>query len=803
MRLFFGKRLTLLVVFAALGFSMCSNPSGGDTAPGYTPVVLVSIAVTTQPTKTVYVRGEALDISGLVVTGTYTDATTKPETVTLNNITGYNADTQGAQILTITINGKTTTFNVTVNDAALESIAVTTPPTKTVYAKGEALDISGLVVTGTYNDSTTKPETVTLDNITGYNALPDATPSNQTLTVTINGKTATFNVTVNAATLVSIAVTAQPTKTVYAKGEALDISGLVVTGTYTDATTRPETVTLSDITGYNADTQGAQTLTVTINGKTATFNVTVNDAALESIAVTTPPTKTVYAKGEALDISGLVVTGTYSDESTKIETVTTANITGYNPNTLGSQTLTVTINGKTTTFNVTVNAAALVSIAVTTQPTKTVYAKGEALDITGLVVTGTYTDTTTRPESVTLSDITGYNALPATTPNTQTLTVTVNGKTTTFNVTVNAAVLVSIAVTTPSTKTVYAKGEALDISGLVVTGTYTDATTRPETVVLSDITGYNALPATTPNTQTLTVTINGKTTTFNVTVNAAALVSITVTTQPTKTVYAKGEALDITGLVVTGTYTDTTTKPETVTTANITGYNPNTLGSQTLTVTVNGKTADFNVTVKNNDSGLTGFAVTGAGTVSGSGQSMSAVMNDWSTTSVTIGHGALPSGASVQYRLNTDVYSSNPVLSPLVPGTAAAAWIKVSAEAGGAHFTEYKITLNWPVGNAGLTITFANLEDENFVFPEETIYKVTHNGADRFDTRTLTLVPPEETTYTGIQWWIDGVHKPSADDSLTLTLNAVDYSLGSYPLTVEVWKGTVPYSKTIDFHVAY
>jgi hypothetical protein len=361
-------------------------------------------------------------------------------------------------------------------------------------------------------------------------------------------------------------------------------------------------------------------------------------------------------------------------------------------------------------------------------------------------------------------------------------------------------VLVSIAVTTQPAKTVYIKGEPLDITGLVVTGTYSDGSTKPETVTLTDISGYDA---DTLNTQTLTVTINGKTATFTVTVNATALVSIAVTAQPTKTVYAKGEPLDITGLVVTGTYTDNTTMPETVTLDNISGYNANTLGSQTLTVTVNGKTNVFNVTVKNTDSSLTGFTVTGAGTVSGSGQSMNATMNDWSTTSVTIGHGTLPSGAAAQYRLNAGAYGSSPVLTPLVPGTEAAVWIKVSAEAGGTYVTEYKITLNWPVGNAGLTITFDDLEDENFVFPEETIYKVTYNGVDRFNTKTLTLVPPEGTSYTGIQWWINGTHKASADDSLTLTLNAADYSLGKYPVTVEVWKGTVPYSKTIDFNVAY
>jgi hypothetical protein len=240
------------------------------------------------------------------------------------------------------------------DEPILQSIAVTSPPTKTVYVKGDALDISGLVVTGTYANGTTKQETVNLSNISGYDA---NTTDTKTLTVRVGGKTATFTVTVNDTALQSIAITSQPTKTVYTQGEALDLSGLVVTGTYADGTSKTETVGIANVRGYNANTTGQQSLTVTLNGKTATFTVTVNagGAVLQSIAITSPPTKTVYTPGEALNLSGLVVTGTYAGGTTKVETVGIADISGYNENTTGTQTLTVTVNGKTATFTVSVN----------------------------------------------------------------------------------------------------------------------------------------------------------------------------------------------------------------------------------------------------------------------------------------------------------------------------------------------------------------------------------------------------------------------------------------------------------------
>jgi hypothetical protein len=187
----FGKSaMTALLVTLLIGTTLGCSDLLDDPS-------LLRITITSPPTKTVYELGEALSISGLVVTGTYADGTTKTETVSLDNISGYNADATGTQTLTVTVGEKTATFTVTVNasesDAVLQSIAVTNPPTKTVYELSEPLDISGLAVTGTYSDGTTKTETVSLADISGYNA--DATGT-QTLTVTVGGKTATFTVTI-------------------------------------------------------------------------------------------------------------------------------------------------------------------------------------------------------------------------------------------------------------------------------------------------------------------------------------------------------------------------------------------------------------------------------------------------------------------------------------------------------------------------------------------------------------------------------------------------------------------------------
>ena len=76
--------------------------------------------------------------------------------------------------------------------------------------------------------------------------------------------------------LTKIEITAEPTKIVYLVGEELDLTGLVVTAHYSDKTSG--VVTDYTWSGYDKNTEGNQTITVTYQQKTATFRVTVTYA---------------------------------------------------------------------------------------------------------------------------------------------------------------------------------------------------------------------------------------------------------------------------------------------------------------------------------------------------------------------------------------------------------------------------------------------------------------------------------------------------------------------------------------------
>ena len=81
----------------------------------------------------------------------------------------------------------------------LSSIAITTPATKTTYTINDLLDIKGLVVTGTYNDSHTTVEPITAANITGFNSTSPVI--GQSLTITVGGKITTYQINIIKVTL--------------------------------------------------------------------------------------------------------------------------------------------------------------------------------------------------------------------------------------------------------------------------------------------------------------------------------------------------------------------------------------------------------------------------------------------------------------------------------------------------------------------------------------------------------------------------------------------------------------------------
>ena len=118
----------------------------------------------------------------------------------------------------------------------LVSIAVKTNPTKTSYIINDAFDATGLVITATYDDTSTEDIAYVGNeekfSFAGFNSASAAAV--QTITVTYGGETTTFNVEILDITLQSVTVSGTPTTTSYTAGDIFDPEGLTVTGHYSD-----------------------------------------------------------------------------------------------------------------------------------------------------------------------------------------------------------------------------------------------------------------------------------------------------------------------------------------------------------------------------------------------------------------------------------------------------------------------------------------------------------------------------------------------------------------------------------------
>ena len=332
----------------------------------------ISSLTLTPPTKTSYALGEELNLDGMVAKLNYSD---KSVGTTAYTVSGYDKTKVGKQTVTVSYGDYSANFDVTVN--GISSIEVT-PPTKTTYLEGQDLNTDGMVVTAvtTDNQRITVPDGY---SVRGFNKTK---LGKQTITVTYQGLSTEFEVNVNS--VKSIELT-KPTKLEYKYGESLDTSGMSVKAIYDD---NQSEVIKSDysVTGYDKTKSGTQTITVTYRNQTATFDVTVAEPVITKFEITTPPTTTEYYVGQDLKTDGMVVTVTFEDESTK--TTTAYTLSGYDKNTVGAQTVTVSYKGFSATFDVTVKEVEKVEISDVTVEDKTY--DGKPIEYSGTATSDNY-----------------------------------------------------------------------------------------------------------------------------------------------------------------------------------------------------------------------------------------------------------------------------------------------------------------------------------------------------------------------------------------------------------------------------
>ncbi|MBR3963791.1 MAG: bacterial Ig-like domain-containing protein [Clostridia bacterium] len=306
-----------------------------------------------------------------------------------------------------------------------------------------------------------------------------------------------------------------------------------------------------------------------------------------------------YFIGEPLNLKGLAIQAVKND-ATGTRTDITGGFTasGYDPNKVGTQTVTITYGNIKGTYNVTVSSPELSGIVISSTPYKTTYFKpfaktnfkGEKLDFTGLSVIAQYTDGTTA--EIPLEVLILPNATIVT--ESKNIVVTYNGFTANYKIEAFDVLPSKIEVIENSYKKNYALGDTFDSAGLSVKLTYNNGDTETLGVDLLtvDSTMFDKDLA---NTYSITVKYEGLETTFDVIVGSVK--SISIATLPDKLSYYSSEKKLVTdGLSLNVTYDNGATKSVSAG-FSVDGYDNTDIGKQDITITYGGATTSFQITV--------------------------------------------------------------------------------------------------------------------------------------------------------------------------------------------------------------
>ena len=486
---------------------------------------------------------------------------------------------------------------------ALLGISANTDLVKTVYHIGDELDLTGLEVSAFYSDQSTRAvDNYTLDD----SAFDSSDTGESTIYIEWNGMFADFTVIIDETIFTGIVIESDPDQILYKTGEDFDLTGIVVMAHYkfNEIPTDPEPlgVNMLQISGFDPHTAGYQEITVSYGGDSASFWVMMH--VLKGISA--QHNETDYKIGEPFDPDNLTVTAYYSDGIVDTIPYTVdyeeLMIEGFDSTEAGPKTITVTWQGMEDTFEVTVDSAVFVGIEITTEPAKKTYKTGEELDLTGIVVMAHYAylgGEEIEPHPIHISMLEKSELSPFA-KGTQNITVSYGGKEASFSIKMNA--LQSMTVTAP-TKTIYKKGEALNLAGYKVTGTYDDSESVTNLTIGGEELTLSAFNPAAVGSQTITVKYNipGTIADKSFAVTVVDLARIDINTDEVKKEYTKGESFNYDNIIVKAVYTDgkidVLSEEVAVGPSNFSGFSSAAGGEKTITVTYNGKTATFKVDV--------------------------------------------------------------------------------------------------------------------------------------------------------------------------------------------------------------
>ena len=374
-------------------------PYSDEGVPALTCRAFKPLMVQTLPDKTIYTKGQELDLTGgeLFYTsedgmGTAIDMTDAAVTVT-----GYDKAKLGEQTLTAVYRNEKTTFTITVKEKSVASIEVVNAPSPIPAIEGQAQtnyiegQIFGIQDDGklkvNYDNDTSEEIAITEDMVTA----PDMDKAGATeVIVTYKDKTSAYSVTIEAKQALNIA--AVPSKVEPKIETAFDPSIVSVKINYNNGLSDEIKLTEAMLNKMpDMDKVGEQVLTITYGGKTAALTVNVLDKELAGIEMKKSPDKIEFIEGTAFSAAGGEITLKYDNNTTKNKAIEDVMCTGYDMEKVGEQTVTVTYDHFTTTYKINVQKKVAVT-GVKITPSEAVVTEGYRTELKAVVEPGNATN---------------------------------------------------------------------------------------------------------------------------------------------------------------------------------------------------------------------------------------------------------------------------------------------------------------------------------------------------------------------------------------------------------------------------
>jgi hypothetical protein len=292
------KHISCLVLLAVLVFSACEQPAGGGNGRPADRIGLTALRVDALPDITLYAKGQPFTPAGLAVSGIYSDGSTTPLDESAYTLSPVDTAVPGMKRVTVSAGSVAAKFAIYVDNSTkvLTSVELTSPPFKREYYLGEDIDLSGMEVTGTYSDESTTRIDTSRCVVAGYDKLKRGP---QTVTMRVNRSYFDIDVTLKVPSTAVVRFNAygsgsvnhqiEDYREVYIRGEPFDFAKTNLKAAITLANGEKSVLSTKegggitgddiDISGYDPETPGYQTITVNLDEASASYPVYVADTA--------------------------------------------------------------------------------------------------------------------------------------------------------------------------------------------------------------------------------------------------------------------------------------------------------------------------------------------------------------------------------------------------------------------------------------------------------------------------------------------------------------------------------------------